>query len=73
MALRRFGFTIVEFDYGRFLKLYMSEPQFLTMCPAKVSPLTVTLLDIVHGDVKCENVLIFEKDEGQPKTENHSR
>ena len=51
----------------------MSELQFFTMCPAQVSPLTVTPLDIVHGDVKCENVLIFEKDEGQPQTGSHSR
>lgn len=51
---------------------YMSESHFFTMCPVEVPPLMVAPLDIVHGDVKCENILIFEKDEGQPQNGNHS-
>ena len=54
------------------MDLYMSESRFFTMCPVEVPPLTLTPLDIVHGDVKCENILIFEKDEGRPQTGNHS-
>lgn len=31
----------------------------------RVSAKPVPSLDIVHGDVKCENVLIFERDEDE--------
>ena len=54
------------------MELYRSESQFFAMYPVEVPLLTVTPLDIVHGDVKCENILIFEKDEGQPQIGNHS-
>lgn len=50
----------------------MSESHFFIMCPIEVPPLTLTPLDIVHGDVKCENILIFEKDEGKSQSKNDS-
>ena len=51
---------------------HISESRFFTLRPVEVPPLTVTPLDIVHGDVKCENILIFEKDDGQPQNRNDS-
>ena len=51
---------------------YMSESHVSITYAVEVPPLTLALLDIVHGDVKCENILIFEKDESKSRSRNDS-
>lgn len=65
-------YPIVSRETGRFVSL-QARATFSGLlrsshpdgCPSRRElKLTSILKDIVHGDVKCENVLIFEKENG---------
>lgn len=70
--MKSFSFT----DVDRFIcytpNLFRHLPLFF-ISPTSASMLTLIFKDIIHGDVKCENVLIFEEPRKYDKQDKNSK